>query len=705
MKKINLIILSILMLFVFQPSLLVASFIKNIGKTIGSRDFWEGMGKSFGRPAFNYTYSFEIWNDSNIPIYVDQEGIASFMGAYFPSARGIYGKKKLPSLFDTTKDSPSNISVSGAQYYFNLYISKNSHVKKLDSINTNSISKKSQKNLIYTENLTQLPLKQNDPTVHYYHVYTHRKFDHGKTVHVPKVEMLGTQNASARKDADKGNVVVNNQLSSLSFYNSSDKDVKVSLMYGIVPYTFTIEKHSHNVLNVPTQPDVSSKSEVSKVKIDTLKPADDVIIQSDLENKNLFNSQVVEKEIPVLENLTHDMSKQAVNGPDKTFSLRPNNLSFSAHDSLTNISQNFRKIVLPTTGFDQTPHTLEIFEDKGKSIEVGMQGFTTGNYDQAVMTKSRDLTPIPCKFWYQSALQAQASEGYIDLPGQVWIAYAGADSIIKSKVTVSEVVSWSLVRPLVLQGDQFVYFVYVATTDDDKAEKFVTSFMQKTIGKDLIDQYEKTVSDPIGLSHFSAHIVGTNAQNDDKSSGLTISAVEQAATLMGSLTVSNGLMQDSKTGVHGYLLGADVFTPKGIGSGNYYYLLQPSVMSSNQIVTLVAGCLDMDKISASNDQAYQALTLVVDTWLEGYIKDAAGTKSQVRSYLIKYGNYQVVDSANKLTKFGNNRLKTIMDGKVSLKFPPTKLSTVINQYVYDFGESAPENMPKNSRVIMPLKSA
>lgn len=620
-----------------------------------------GMGTSFGAPPVGYTYSFDIWSDASVPLYVEQQGIASFFGAFFPSAKGYYGKKTLPSIFDAGGNTSQATSL-GADYYFKLYVSDHATPHE---------------NPIYAQSLTTLPLEKHDPNVYYLHAFTGRAYAQGSTVHVPKIENMGYQNPNITGDdagsvAKKGNVVISSQLSSLAFSNSSGIDVQVSLTYGKVPYVCTVEKYSYNTLDIPTP---QKKSTASKNPVGT-------VSASDAE--------------------TSDKTTDTPLPPE--FSLRPNTLSFAKYDAGSKAYTPFRSLSLPNKGFDGTTYTIEIFQDKGKDLEIGIQGLTPGNYDQGITERVRDVTPCPCTFWYQSFEQGGSIEGYSDLPGQVWIVYPGADSLFQSKITPGKVISWNLIRPLLKQGDQFVYFLYVATTDDAVAKQFVTKVSQQVLGQNLIAEYKKSMQEAVVSASSEVSNNGLDiADNAPVTAISSLAADVQVATLMGELSVKNGVIEDLDQNVVGYLLGTDVFTPKGLGFGRFYYVLAPSLVSTGGIISLFSGYLDATKTStlgASPEALQASLAVTITSWLKDYIKSPVDVQSKVEKYLIQYGNSKIVDTkAGVLTKFGQSRLKAFLSGNVSLKYPPMKLSAVTNQYVYDFGKAAPDKMPEAVTVV------
>ncbi len=600
----------------------------------------EGMGQTFGAPPTGYVYNYEVFSDAHVPIYIEQEGFASFMGAYFPSVKGIFGQKKLPAIFD----APGGISQASyhkQDYYFNMYISDHADASKQP---------------IYQESLTQLPLNKNDSKIYYYHVYTARQLEKGSTVHKPCVESMGFADPTQANSSDatkKGNVVFSSQLSSISFYNSSSTDVQISLTYGSAPYTFTIEKYSYNFLGLPTPQSTTSTQATT--------PA---------------------------------------------FSLRPNTINFAAYDATKKEYTLFKSLTLSNQGFDGVEYAIEIFQDSQGPLQVGIQGFNPGNYDLPVTARVRDVTPCPCTFWYQSFAQAGSVQGYIDLPGQIWVIYGGKDSPIASKVVPGQAVSWNLTRPLLAQADQFVYFVYVATHDDAVAAKFVQKCLTQLIGKNVIDQYNQA------LQKSGTQRITTQKGLDIKGSIVAqeqiLSAEDQVAALMGSLNTSNGIIEDIEQHVIGYLVGADAFTPKGVGFGRFYYTLAPSILSFDTIVTLVAGCLDSSKTTAlggSNTDIQTSISKSVQDWFVTYMNNPAQAQTLVEKYLLQFGNTQVVDGKSQaLTQYGHHQAQAIVSGSVSLKYPSMKLSTVTNQYVLDFGKSAPDKMPTAVMIATPSKS-
>lgn len=626
-KNINFIIF--LLIFCSFTKISCADGLMSFAKSIGSPSFWTGMASTFGAPPVGYSYSFQVISDASVDMHVALEGVASFMGAAFPSAKGLYGQKTLPSIFNMTSGPYTKAMYDGTGYYFNLYISQDSHAKNSP---------------VYSQAFTTLPFTKNDPNIYYYHVYTEKAYSKGKVIHRPQVEMLGFANPSAKGDA-AGSVSIGSQLFSITLNNSTQNDAQVTLNYGPTPYRFTLEKNSYNTLNVLTKTDDTGAS------------------------------------VPL-------------------FSLRPNTLSFTVYNTTSKKYEKFKDLVLASDGFAGSTYTIELFDD-GQGNDLCIQGLTPGTYEQMVSPKIRDLTPCPCTFWYKSVAQSPVGDGFIDLPGQVWVAYPGTDSLIISKVNVGSVVSWNLIRPCVSQKNQYVYFVYVATADDAKAKKFVEQIVAKTLGKDQVSQYDTMINTGTISSQLVQAHAGSKIQPVAAVQPVVTAQQQQTTALAGALSSATGAIQDVTQDLYGYVVGIDAFTPKGVGTGNFYYVLPPLVVNSGNLVQLLSGCVDSSKLpgSKSSDDIQKVLSGVMISWLQGYLSNPKDTAAQVQDYLIKYGNKTILDSKGALTEYGKKQVDSIVQGPMSLKYPPMKLSTVLNQYVYDFGKSKPDKMPDT---IIPL---
>ena len=220
--------------------------------------------------------------------------------------------------------------------------------------------------------------------------------------------------------------------------------------------------------------------------------------------------------------------------------------------------------------------------------------------------------------------------------------------------------------------------------------------MDQNIATDVKKSFLHAAQDP--MQSFATQQIDMQAKDTSVVTS-ELSAAQQVQALTGALSVSKGVIEDKEQGVIGYMVGADIFSPQGVGFGRFYYTLAPSMVEMNGIITVLSGCLDKVKIRslASSDADLQAvLKKKIQDWFAAYLKNPKDVIGQVQQFLLQYGDSKIVDAAGELTKFGSNRLQAIVAGSVSLKYPPMKLSTISNQYVYDFGKAAPEKMPKES---------
>lgn len=594
--------------------------------------------ETFGANPKDYVYNYQVWSDASVPIYIGQEEVHSVMGI-FGSAGKIEKKQALSSIFNA-QGALNHVDYNQQNYYFNIYMSTN---------------KNPLQHHFYKEEMVQLPLKTHDSKVYYYHVYTGKHLKKGSVIHGPAVELLGYQDPNELESNDinkKGSVLLSTQLSSINFSNSSDTDVQISLTYGARPYQFTVEKYSYASLNLPT-PQAQDKSNDSE------------------------------------KTMTPTVVKQL-------FSLRPNTISFSAVDVSSGKSIVFQTLKLPSQGFDGTKYTIEIFQTQGQAgLQVGVQGFNPGNYDNGAIDRVRDLTPCPVTFWYQSAQQANLGSGYIDLQGQVWIVYAGADSLISSQVMPGQVVSFQLTRPLLKQSEQYFYCVYVMTTDTKKAQAFVQKIIASQIGTDVTRQFATAASLPQVPESSVAKSLDVSGAIAPVVQVATLQ--QQVQALQGTLSSSAGAIIDTDQKIIGYILGADLFMPQGVGFGRFYYTLPPSIMSWKALAQLVATYLDSAKtqsLGGSNQDIQASIMQTLQSWFVLYLSQSSDLATKIESYLIKFGTLKLIDAAGKqLSPEGKKIQESIVSGAISLQYPAMKLSTMTNQYMFNFGLKAPDKMP------------
>lgn len=231
------------------------------------------------------------------------------------------------------------------------------------------------------------------------------------------------------------------------------------------------------------------------------------------------------------------------------------------------------QLTLPTRVFADTsgssmPYTAVIYQNDSKAtIEIDLEGVTPGNYDQP-SGMVRDITPVTCVLWCDSV--AAGSKKQFNVPGSCWIvAFDSQNFTIVTDVQPGQAKQWSLMRPE-LGKKTWIYFVYVTSADQTKAKQFLSNIFAQGNKSAVIEQYQEQAKQQMNLVH--------QANISNAKTVVPKSLLVQAA--QGILNLHGGRIQDSKTGLTGYLLGADVFLSNGAGAGPMYYYLSPSTINA-----------------------------------------------------------------------------------------------------------------------------
>ena len=167
------------------------------------------------------------------------------------------------------------------------------------------------------------------------------------------------------------------------------------------------------------------------------------------------------------------------------------------------------------------------------------------------------------------------------------------------KASLGALTTLDFIRPTIADQVGYLYFVYVNTQDDTKAQMFIANFLQGKNGSVIKKQVISTINTPMDLykvesSEKQKSLTGqtVNGQKADffhgqkavKSVGSGLSPVvfsNQLAQeiLSGQVPANISCIQDVSTGLKGYLLGIDVFTPfAGQIAPISYYQLPPSTI-------------------------------------------------------------------------------------------------------------------------------
>lgn len=498
----------------------IGSSFESFGKSIESMG--EGLGAGFGAPPTGYVYSYTIVNDTALPIYVNVQEIASFMGAYFPKANGWSQATVLPFT--------QNYNISNKEYYFEMSIHADNHQPSnhLPYVNTDAL---------YIQDCIQLPADKNSTQVNYFHVYMGKDIQQGKYIHAPKAEFMGYADPSNPKDKS-ATVSMSNLLTgspALTLYNSTSR--KLILGYS------------------------------SKAGQTSLQKSDCDLFLATAEKKSfVFHGGLL------------DVTTNKKSLPLGTVGIFEKN-SDKASDVF----------VMPASVFSGQGYTLEIYQDDQGPLAMGLQALMSAH--DVPSSRTRDLTPVPCVYWYQSVAQLSKSnaKGMTDLPGQVWIVSQGENDLISFQIPLGAAMKFDIVRPL-LDEKRWIYCIYVDSTDSLKAKQFVQKFTAGTIGASVVEKYKQQSVNQFNeiqkeLSSVLTFAPGSQKSGTNSKKTVVPQSLLQAA-IEGALKVNRGQIQDAALGINGYLLGADVFLPQGVGaSSTFYYQLSPSQQTPENVPT------------------------------------------------------------------------------------------------------------------------
>lgn len=638
MSRKTAIIVSLLFIVHFQSQADVgsdiASFFDDVGSQIAdsinsffTNDTLTTIGETFGIVPEDYVYSYAVWNDSNVPIYTSQQGMTAFLGGTFPNALGMTNVETVSpwtssnsgiTLTKTLDGATSAPAISGWQDSSGtLTVTNEQMLFNLYISDKNPSVQDITSTPLYLDQIQTLS-EESSTKVYHYRAYNSREWSEGKVVHVPRVELLGYSQVVDSNDdtTPQPSVTVSGLLSSLVFFNNTPDDVSVSFNYGSSQLIITLEGNSFNKFSAS----------------------------------------------------------------DAKMSLRPNNFSFYESGSST----PFTTVPFADVGIEGDVYTLEIFQDSGETTKsVGLQGLSLGNYDTPVSNRVRDVTPVPCSFWWKSVAQYADANGlsdddvvdFVDLPGQVWVVYNSKDYPIMSKVSFGQAVSWNLLRPTLGKSEDYIYFVYIQTTDDSAAQSFISEFVYGDIGGKVKSSYSSDADQiaPTVTSQLLSSLSSTSINS--------LSSEQEVATLAGSLDYDLGAMTD-RSGTVGYLVGADYFASVGIGSGGQNYVLSPSMYNLSTLV----GAFSM-YITPPSDLSSQ-----LQQWVVEYVQSPSSVQSAVENLVIQNGKSNYV-AGGSLTDLGSSVVQLLLTGPVSLQNPSIDMTVVQNQYVYSLNSSAPSGMP------------
>jgi hypothetical protein len=646
-------------LTVYIPSMHADESIQNAFKEVtqkiktvwdGAGSMLKGMGQSFGVVDSSYKYSYHVYNDAAVPIFVAEERLTGLLGATFQgeikkgltigpnadSGEAFYNRPLYISVWICveTSDEQKKIqkyakssqewagwgaiagTVAGMGVASPLTAGLGASLGALaGSIATVETLKKYK---LYEKNI--YPWSPNDQNVYFYRAYTRQGTLYAEYLDLKKTTagFLG------------------------QFYNATNANIMVEFKKDDVDYSATLEPNSFNMLQSSSKP------------YSIRPPANEK--RGFQFYKDTISKDTMISFIP----LASEGLAYMVN-----ISTDPNRPSYAAGSPMM--------------------YTYEIY-DSPDGIVVGTQGLSIGTYDQPTTGKIRDLNPAECHLWYQSAAQLQAIntkngvepnnlERAFDIPESVWISYKSHDYTYRKKINPGEVIDFAILRPL-LQEQAFLYVVACASQD----EKKVTLFLDRLHAGLLVQATRSDASQKAGNTRTAQ--IGTRGTIDD------------TKTTDGS-------------GVIGTILLQDLFFAQGVGTGPFYYTIRPSILRIDQFVSNIwfdQRFYLQDKSNGNltlNPEIFAELSTTLPQWIAQYTRDAAGVQSALKKYLQEKGNPGLFIDPSKSTQArefnsqGTLLYNTLLQGPISIASYPVLKRSGTNYYVFALGDK-PADWPDSN---------
>ncbi|MBI2775170.1 hypothetical protein HYX58_04155 [Candidatus Dependentiae bacterium] len=337
-------------------------------------------------------------------------------------------------------------------------------------------------------------------------------------------------------------------------------------------------------------------------------------------------------------------------------------------------------------------YTYEVYSKDSGALDVTIQGLSIGNFDQPISGKLRDINPVQCHVWRQSAQQAQiertkaatkestddtTSIAY-DAPETFWVAYKTQDYSIAKKVEAGKVLDFTIIRPQIKEKEAWLYGVTLLTNDDTKAKKFLDRLSEGKIGQGAVYTKAGLIGGELDLSKMSANTNGLIADTDPK--------------------------DGNRSGVIGYVIFADSFLPTGVdSSANFYYFAPPPDLRIDQLLGLIyfsddSYTKDQNGAIVLKPSIAQAAQKNFLSWLAQYPKNKANVQSEVKKYIQENGNAVLfvngsgASGERVLTQQGQHMVDMILDGPISIANYPLLRKAGINYYVFTLG-GRPDSWP------------
>lgn len=502
------------------------STMEGIGST--AKQMAYGMAESFGMDPPGYNYTFRFANNSNSIGECEARRIKQYQGLMIK--RGSIESHTL---------GPAEISSVSEFNDIGLYLEV---ILRCDG------------NDLYTNNIINLlpSYKQNNET-YFYNIF--------ENADGPAAESLGI-----------GKTTSKNFLASI--FNRTHEIQKVTFPYGNKLFTVQLDSESSNTLMSPSALQTTTKYPIRPT-------SDSAVLDFGKAGQIIIQPEGL---------ATGEKGKDG-----KWTNVQPMNYHY--------------EIVYPVVGDEQDL----------TSCKVITRGFVPGNFSRETKGRIRNITPVECLVWNKSAEQvgdAEPSYAYIDDKSRsVWVAYSFSNFTIKD---ASGNVLYNGQEPIIMQvpSGQAVQLFFMRPSLDvetkltqqdllqmqnlEPVKKFHELQTESILGKPasdfVVNVYEtiKTLAPETPKASLYIVSINTNDPQDAKrflknlmagsiaipeTPSLTspqFTQEMQNQLLTEKLTVDLGVLKDQDTGLNGYLLCYDVFTPySGENPGPYYYSVKP----------------------------------------------------------------------------------------------------------------------------------
>lgn len=569
----------------------------------GVKQFGEGMAESFGMNPPGYNYTFRWLNSANSIAECEAKRIKKYQGMMINR-----------DSIESHTLYPGQIAPESEFNGIGLYL---------------AVILRCGGNDLFTRNIVNLlPQYQQNETTYWYHVYEN---ENG-----PQAEYVGTEYTTS----DHFSGVI---------YNETSTAQLMTFPYGTQNFTVKLDPNSFNTLLSP-----AAQAKNMKYRI---RPKSGM---------TTFNfGQNGEKKVP--------LNSQGLASGTKT-------------------NNQWQKVQPVTYHYEIT--------DSG----VYTTGFNPGNFTQS-NSNMRSITPVECSVWNKSISQVQNASSatgleYIQLKNHtVWVVYdfggwisddhPTMDQPIMAKVEPGTAVQFLFLRPSLSVSARLTEQELIQTQNLKPLDEFNTvnvSALQQGASKAQISQIQSSVAKSQNLytqitvqaptiPKASLYIVSLNTTDDQKAQlflqnlingnvsipqGPSLTSVQnltqdlKSTLFVERLDTSLGVLKDSVTGVSGYLLCSDIFTPFGTTeSGPYYYSVEPPQGQIVSLQNLVQPYLSQTFLGQQNN-----LTLL-DSTVQGWLETAYNQSS------IALGLQQVRPNIETfLQQNGNSVLFGIKNGNV-----------------------------------------